>query len=581
MPNSFWTETGNSISLTPVAASIDPGSSTANVNYLTNAYKITFMQQYSAELAIKTALDEAATTWSCSSAYYDNAVANISTALIGFGAPANWATTWPDGTTSGPWSGVQTNLANLWAQVATQRTALQAAISAAQAGAAQTAAISAAAADATAKSNAVQLMSQPHQVAWAYASKPALPSSSYPAGYFAITSDYHLVQVSTDGSAWTDVFVATSVLAGQITTKQLVVMDYTNLCLNPSFEDGLNSWYADTTNPIAGSVTLISNFTHSGGSAIYLTSDGSTHEIDNGNVVTCSPGDTYTAAVWAYLNGTLSGGSATLYLIYSDKNGNTLGNNGGTALNLTSGSWVQTRTTGTMPAGCVHVKLGLVNYGLATGTVYLDDFDFRHCADAQVIIDGSIKAVKIDATDLHVNAANIDGTLTALQIDATNLEVAAANITGTLSAAKVLFPDGSALTTASRVTNTLAKSTGSITVNGSTLLALPGMSISTPVASGNDVFNISYMLEGNLSTYASVCNLNISVVVDGVTGSPKDSIGYQFAVSSSMYNAINIPGNLSLTGLSVGTHTIALYANSAGNFNVNGGSSRANFQRFY
>lgn len=45
------------------------------------------------------------------------------------------------------------------------------------------------------------------------------------------------------------------------------------------------------------------------------------------------------------------------------------------------------------------------------------------------LIDGG----KIDADELHVNAANINGQLTANQIDATNLKVNAANITGSLT----------------------------------------------------------------------------------------------------------------------------------------------------
>lgn len=45
------------------------------------------------------------------------------------------------------------------------------------------------------------------------------------------------------------------------------------------------------------------------------------------------------------------------------------------------------------------------------------------------LIDGG----KIDADELHVNAANINGKLTANQIDATNLKVNAANITGSLT----------------------------------------------------------------------------------------------------------------------------------------------------
>ncbi len=53
--------------------------------------------------------------------------------------------------------------------------------------------------------------------------------------------------------------------------------------------------------------------------------------------------------------------------------------------------------------------------------------------DGGKIRTGTVTALQINATNLHVSAANIDGTLTASQIDATNLQVAAANITGTLT----------------------------------------------------------------------------------------------------------------------------------------------------
>jgi hypothetical protein len=147
---------------------------------------------------MKTSLDTLASTWSVSSSAYNTAVGNISSALITAGAPSNWATTWPDGTTSGPWPGIQTSLANLWAQVATQRTALQSVISSAQA-----------------------TMAQPHVVAWAYASQPALPSASYPAGYYAITSDSRTVQVNASGTAWVDVLVATSGLFGTLSANMI------------------------------------------------------------------------------------------------------------------------------------------------------------------------------------------------------------------------------------------------------------------------------------------------------------------------------------------------------------------------
>ena len=52
-----------------------------------------------------------------------------------------------------------------------------------------------------------------------------------------------------------------------------------------------------------------------------------------------------------------------------------------------------------------------------------------------------LTADQIDATDLHVKAANIDGTLNASQINASDLKVSAANITGKLNASQINADD--------------------------------------------------------------------------------------------------------------------------------------------
>jgi hypothetical protein len=216
MPNSPWTETGSSISLVPSTTTI--GSDPENVNYLSNQDKINLMAQYTAELAMKTSLDTLASTWSVSSTFYDNAVAAISTALINAGAPANWATTWPDGTTSGPWPNIQTSLANLWAQVATQRTALQSVISNAQAAAAQTAAIAAAATDATNKMNAA--ITAVGLAPVVVSSLPTLPSATYPSGRLVWnTADGQLYR--STGSAWTALTVSAPDISGTLTAAQI------------------------------------------------------------------------------------------------------------------------------------------------------------------------------------------------------------------------------------------------------------------------------------------------------------------------------------------------------------------------
>jgi len=98
-----------------------------SVDWLTNVDKITLVQDWNSEQQIKTQLDSQASTLSVSSTSYDNTVATLSTSLIAAGAPAGWATTWPDGTN---WNstGIMTNIQAWWASIASARTSLMNAI---------------------------------------------------------------------------------------------------------------------------------------------------------------------------------------------------------------------------------------------------------------------------------------------------------------------------------------------------------------------------------------------------------------------------------------------------------------------
>lgn len=215
MPDSSWTETGSSISLIPTTTPIDPGSSPSNVNYLTNSYKAALMQQYAGELAMKTSLDSLATTWGCSATAYNNAVAAINTTITGFsGAPANWATIWPDGTMSGPWLGVQTLLSSNWSAIATQRTALQAAIGAAQAAAAQATAIS------TAATNAAGIYATTINAPAVVSSLPTLPNASYPVGKMVVNSADGKLYTNKAG-VWTALTVAAGDISGTLAAAQI------------------------------------------------------------------------------------------------------------------------------------------------------------------------------------------------------------------------------------------------------------------------------------------------------------------------------------------------------------------------
>lgn len=81
-----------------------------------------------------------------------------------------------------------------------------------------------------------------------------------------------------------------------------------------------------------------------------------------------------------------------------------------------------------------------------------------------------LNAEQIDATDLHVKAANIDGVLNANQINAKELKVAAANITGKLTASQISVE--SIVGAINENGSELSISVDHIELNGKTLTAI-------------------------------------------------------------------------------------------------------------
>jgi hypothetical protein len=612
MPDSSWTETGSSISLIPTTTPIDPGSSPANANYLTNAYKAALMQQYAGELAMKTSLDSLATTWGCSATAYNNAVAAINTTITGFsGAPANWATIWPDGTMSGPWMGVQTLLSADWSAIATQRTALQSAISAAQAAAAQAASISAAAADATSKMNsaistaesaaesyaatqaanaqaAATLASQPHQVSWASTALPSLPSSSYPAGYFALTTDKLTYQVNTAGTAWVQVQYAASGIFGQVTTGQLAAGSVTtgtlaagavttsilaasavtaaniaagavtanrlaivggySACINvdPQIQDQ-TVWFAES-----GSITFQTPGDAPVGSTVIRSASGAPTILKDANYYPIDITKTYIVRFWARP----SSANGLLYADlqqYLSNSGSTCATNGGrapykpSALSLSGLSgWTEYSNTwgpSDWQSGVKFVRLDfLLNYSGSAGYVDVCNVRFEEMTSGSLIVDGSITSSKISA-----------GAITGNMITA-----------GVLTAGVIYFTDGFCLNTlepkeaganvtSAHVLTSIANESSTATATGVTHVLIPGLAFSLNTSSTADVYNFFGSMSGAQTAGTVGTDCYVCIYVDGVYN------------QEALITYPNLGGTVSnffvmiLTGLSAGAHTIQFY----------------------
>lgn len=516
MPNSSWTETGASISLVPVTTPINTGSDPENVNYLSNQDKINLMAQYSAELAMKTTLDTAAAGLSVSSAYYDNAVAAISTGLVAAGAPANWATIWPDGTTSGPWPNIQTSLANWWAQVAVQRTALQAAISAAQAAAAQEAAVAAATALAPAVVNGL----------------PALPNSLYPAGKLAWDTSTNALYLSA-GAAWTAQTVAAVDISGTLSAAQIASL---------------------AASQITGTLTAaqIASIT-----AAQLTGQITGTQIANGAISTPQ------LAAGAVTAATIAAGTITAEQIAADTiTAAQIAAGTVTAAQIAAGTIQASNIAADTITGNNIAANTITGNNIAAGTITANNIE------AGTITSGQIAAGAITATQLaadSVTAGTIaagaitadmitTGTLNAADVDITNIN--ASNITtGTLAASMIEFPDGSQLTTAGVQMYQLSATPGGPYAVPTTLTEIPGMSVPVTANTASDVFNLFLSFDCE-ATAALPTNLQISVtlMIDGVNKATKN-----FYPTLPSGQSATFPWFTTFTGLSAGSHTIALY----------------------
>ncbi len=470
MPNSVWTETGTAITITPTTTTITDTSAQQNsADYLTNSDKIALMQQYSAELAIKTQLDTAASSVSISSTNYDNAVAAINTTLVNAGAPSTWATTWPDGTTSGPWSGIQTSLATDWSNVATTRTALQNAVSSAQAEQAQQAAIQAAATDATTKANnAITTAESYSDAATALATPdvvsalPTLPSSSYPTGKMVWnTTDGQLYR--STGSAWTVLAInGTNITLGSVTMGQLAagsvgttqlaaqsatidkltIVDFDNLWTNGNSERNPPTG-ADTTGVEFGSRYNAGSGAYAGNWVRQIVAGAS--EVNLSLEIPCNAGDTFMAQCQTkVINGSAAAGICA-YCV--DGSGNWLWPpstalpNAAGASGTTNTVWTLCGWTMTVPATAVSIVIYL--FSLAGVTAQFDQIYVRKCADASLLVDGSvvsrtIATDSVDSTKMATSGLTVGGSasmpISLMAVDASANPIASIGQLGTQGA---------------------------------------------------------------------------------------------------------------------------------------------------
>jgi len=377
------------------------GAMPLNADCLSNADKIQLIAQWKAEAASQTSLDAQAVALSMPNTsgtpryVYDASVTALSSNLIAAGAPSNWATIWPDGTT---WNcaAIKAYLSTWWSTIAGNRATFIAAISQAQATISQNAAIATAASNALAKMNVMGLQN-PNTASWAYASKPSLPNGTYPAGSCWLTTDGKEVQVNSDGTLWQDVVVAATGLFGQLVASQLTVANFDNLVSNPTSNPKQPNGMAWPTGSYeaAGMLNGGGGFSPSG----YYRAAQVAISGNSGNTIVARfpihEGELYSASCMGMYGSTITG-DASMALLVEDNTGAVVTGIevGQITSSATSGQTLQAQyqIPGGIHAAYLQVVIRII--GAASGTwCYFSNFYVRRCSDASMIVDGTITSL--------------------------------------------------------------------------------------------------------------------------------------------------------------------------------------------
>jgi hypothetical protein len=386
MSSSPWTTSSASGSATASSTDLATGASVAAINdpdTLTTGEKPQIILDYNAITGENADLVAKANAYSVSHATYDTAYSALLSYLSTLTSPTAWNSL--SGTTS-LGTGNRVALWNpKWAAVKNAAADLRNAIAV---GTAQNA-ITTAATDATNKANAAQLASQPHQVAWAYASKPALPDPAYPAGYYAITTDARTVQVNAAGTAWADVLVAATGLFGKLISSQLTVTNLDNLIPNGTSDQtpppggwpagSFEAAWLDYSGPNAYSGNYARAVYHTNGNY-----DGT--EVAR---IPCAAGDKYYMECMAKSQ---APGSQLINCYFLDAANNAVGWGSPTWANSTT--YTKAMSTGTAPAGAVLMVIYIeVDTSQPSGWYWFDNLYARRMADASMLVDGTLQAL--------------------------------------------------------------------------------------------------------------------------------------------------------------------------------------------
>jgi hypothetical protein len=197
------------------------------------------------------------------------------------------------------------------------------------------------------------------------------------------------------------------IIAGTISTQQMIVGSFDNLIQDPLFETNFHE--KGFTNSGGSWSIFASSVVRSGTNVLRYDATGQTA---NANVrlagsiwssskghVPASEGDSFYAETWVRANG-VSGSDfngSRIFIQFRDKDGVTLESHSGNTVIPTT-QWLKSSNTATAPSGTAYVIffVQVMNDGYSS-QVYFDSIYARRMFDGNLLVNGSVKADHIES----------------------------------------------------------------------------------------------------------------------------------------------------------------------------------------
>lgn len=257
----------------------------------------------------------------------------------------------------------------------------------------------------------------------------------------AVTADKIEANAITAAKIAVGAVGADQIAANAITVKQLTVMDYSNIVLDPFIQD-TTSWATFTGTQVTAATSGVP--VNMPGPAGILLSKATAQSVLTRNFQT-SPGEVYYLSAYV-ASPTTTGYAIRLMMQFIDPTG-AQGDASGThvgwaaAITLTApaavNTWQKIEGFVTVPAGVAFGRARIVSEtgSAVAGSWYATNFVCRRATSASLIVDGAITATKIAAGAIAVGSAAIqDGAIVNAMIG----NLSADKITaGTLNAARI------------------------------------------------------------------------------------------------------------------------------------------------